>query len=172
MIDTNLCYSKFNLQSDVISEYFYQNCHTMQYQPLLGWRASPIPDEVFMQEPLLKMINDEFEILRAGIIRMEPNRCYKWHVDMFRGVTINMLLTPERKSHCYFGNCKDEYQEQFDFIELQYTKDDFYLFNTEVVHTVINYDLPRYLFTTEFVKHKNELKYNDIRQWSIDKGLI
>lgn len=172
MIDTNICYSKFKQQSATITDYFEVNKHNLQYQPLLGWMVSPLPEEIVFGEPLLREINSQFKILRAGIIRMETNRCYKWHVDMYRGVTINMLLTPESQSHCYFGDSNDEYQEQFNFIELKYTKNEFYLFNTDIIHTVLNYNEPRYLFTIEFAQPKHELSYEVVRQWSIDKGLI
>lgn len=172
MIDTKNCYSMFTGKAEVIPNYFSQHQHKLSYIPLMGWSASPVPEEIYLQEPVLKEINSQFNIARAGILRMDSNRCYKWHVDFYRGVTINLLLTPEQHSHCYFGDAEDEYQEQFNFIELKYTKNDFYLFNTEVVHTVLNYDEPRYLFSVEFSKHKHELKYEEIREWATDKGLL
>jgi hypothetical protein len=83
---------------------------------------------------------------KAAILRLAPYICYDWHVDDDRGWTINMLLSTG-KSHCLFGS-KDGVA--FPFIELAYEPEVYYAFNTQVHHTVLNFDTYRYLFSVQF----------------------
>jgi hypothetical protein len=38
----------------------------------------------------------------------------------------------------------------------------YYLFNTQVEHTVYNFETTRYLLSIEFAKEKHKLKFEDI----------
>jgi hypothetical protein len=160
MIDKNNCYLKLG-ESEVLQHYF-DNVTELNYVHYKGWETSLIPNEWILQEPLLKSINEKFKISRGAIIRMEPHHCYQWHIDDDRGVSINLLLTPEVKSFVYFGN-KVSY-DQYEYVELVYEPRKFYAFNNQIQHTIFNFDKPRYLFTLEFEKDKTQLSFDEIRR--------
>lgn len=170
MIQEN-CYSKFKQKSEFLTTYFEVYKHRFNYNIEYGWELHSVPLELVLKEPLLKSVDSKYKILRCGILRMTPNRCYNWHVDRFRGVAINMLLTPENHSHCHFAEIGEDIIH-FNHIELKYTKNDFYLFNTQQNHFIINYDEPRYLLTIEFEQDKNSLSYHQLKDWATSKGLI
>lgn len=101
-----------------------------------------IPDNILNEDPFFKTLPPH----KAGILRMPLNTCYDWHVDDERGWTINMLLAPA-KSHCLFGSKEGQ---SFPFIELNYEPGYYYAFNTQVPHTVFNFDETRYLLSIQF----------------------
>ena len=47
-------------------------------------------------------------------------------------------------------------------VAAQYNPKEYHFFNTQVPHAVFNFDKPRYLFTLEFVKDKNEFGHKDL----------
>ena len=116
------------------------------------------PVEILAKDPFLTELFRSHQF-KAGVIQLNPYVCYDWHIDSRRGVGVNMLLNPEIKSNCLFA--KNE-GVQFEFEELLYKRDTYYLFNTQVRHTVINFDKPRYLFTIEFLDDKNHLSFDDL----------
>ena len=101
-----------------------------------------LPESLLEKDPFFKSLPP----FKAGILRLPPNTCYDWHVDDERGWTINMLLEPV-KSHCLFS--KKEGQS-FPFIELSYEPGYYYAFNTQIPHTVLNFDETRYLLSVQF----------------------
>ena len=117
-----------------------------------------LPPEMVQKDCFLRYVGSKFK-LRAGVLRLPPNTCYDWHTDDERGVSINMLLTPEVRSNCLFTEGGDT---SFKFEELVYAPDTFYIFNTQVRHTVLNYESPRYLLSVEFELTKDRLGFNDL----------
>jgi hypothetical protein len=101
-----------------------------------------VPQKLLDKDPFFKSLPP----FKAGILRLAPNICYDWHVDDDRGWTINMLLTTG-KSYCLFGS-KDG--QAFSFTELKYEPEIYYAFNTQIPHTVLNFDTYRYLFSLQF----------------------
>ena len=101
-----------------------------------------VPAHILAKDPFFQ----DLPSFNAGILRLPPNTCYDWHVDDARGWTINMLLTTG-KSHCLFGP-RDGVA--FPFIELVYEPGFYYAFNTQIPHTVLNFESTRYLLSIEF----------------------
>jgi len=165
MINSDFCYSKFDTQASAIIKYFENNKDSLVYNDYYGFKVADVPKETWLQEPVLKNVNDIFKIDGCGIIKLEPYRCYKWHQDAQRGVSINLLLTPEIHSYTLFGNSSQDSEDQFDIVSLSYEPNSFYLFNNQAMHTIVNFDQPRYLFTTEFVATKDVLSYRDLFTW-------
>ena len=105
---------------------------------------------------------------RAGIIKLEKNTYYDWHVDTDRGVGLNLLLNNWDYSHCMFnptlrrgktlehGNVTDK------FIEMKYDPHTYYLFNTQIPHTVYNFKGTRYLLSVDFEEDKTKLTYKQL----------
>jgi hypothetical protein len=126
-----------------------------------GFKALPLKKEQFLCDPLLKQIHD-LHVFTASVLTVPPNYVYDWHVDTnHRGVTINMLLTPEVHSHCLF--------RLYGFVfDLPYAKDTYYLFNNQIEHMVINFEKQRYIFSVEFDENKTKLSYQKLAKELMD----
>lgn len=140
-------------------------CHQVAYvnkiwQPIIGWDGTPVSLSQLLLNPTLKEINNEFPITRAGILKMSPNQSYHWHKDESRQVSINMLLSAHSSSNCLFGVPKNS--DNMYFTELKYKSNTLYLFNTQVLHTVINFQETRFLFSVEF---DPDITYDMIYNW-------
>ena len=157
MIDANYCYKKLGASTHIVS--FFQNHHSeFTYIDHYGFSVYQLPLELILQESILQDINNHHKIKSGGIIKIEPNRCYKWHQDAVRGVCVNMLLQ-HQDSFVLFGNTVSE--DQIDITRLDYSIGDFYLFNNQCMHTVVNFTEARYMFTLEFEQDKNSLTYEN-----------
>jgi hypothetical protein len=71
-----------------------------------------------------------------------------------------MLLTPDSRSFCAFTHNGED--PVFKIEELKYKPATYYLFNTQVSHTVYNFETTRYLMSIEFAKNKDELSFDQL----------
>ena len=159
MINTELCYKKLGASIHIVHQ-FENNKEHFEYGDYYGFSVCQLPLEVILQEPILQDINHSHKIKNGGIIKLQPNRCYKWHQDAVRGVCINMLLE-HQDSFVLFGNSVSDSEDQFDIARLDYNIGELYLFNNQCMHTVINFNEPRYMFTLEFEEDKSSLTYQN-----------
>ena len=129
--------------------------------PYYNFEAKPVPYDLVLEDPFFQWLHPRYKFL-AGIIKLPPYTCYDWHVDTRRGVGINMLLQPEGSnlSRCMFA--KEVQDASTKFMQLHYRPDTYYVFNTQKEHMVINFQKPRYMFSVEFLKGKDELSWNDL----------
>ena len=121
--------------------------------------AKRIPPEIIFQDDFFIWLTHRYSFV-AGVLKLDPYTCYDWHTDTRRGVGINMLLTPFDRSVCAFKVDLD--QTVFKIDELKYKPSTYYIFNTQVPHTVYNFETTRYLMSVEFVKDKDELTFEDL----------
>ena len=121
--------------------------------------AKPIPAEIIFEDNFFKWLITRYKFM-AGVLKLNPYTCYDWHIDSKRGVGINMLLTPEVRSACAFKNESDS--EVFKIEELKYKPATYYIFNTQMPHTVYNFETTRYLMSIEFAKDKDELTFDEL----------
>lgn len=148
MINKDECYLELG-QAANLAAYCHQVAYVNKiWQHIIGWEGTPISLSQVLLDPTIKEINKEFPIIRAGVLRMSPNQVYHWHKDESRAVSINMLLSAHSTSNCLFGVPKN--RDNMYFTELKYRPSTLYLFNTQVLHTVINFQEPRFLFSLEF----------------------
>ncbi len=161
ILRTEQCYMAIG-QSSVIEQYFYENKSVLIFQNYFGFEVAKMPLELVLSEPLLESINRKYKIKSAGITKITPYRVYDWHVDINRGVSINLLLTPTCKSLVLFANEVKDSNDQLDFVELIYEPKTFYLINNQIKHCVINFNESRYLFTLEFELNKNVLNFDEV----------
>jgi hypothetical protein len=117
--------------------------------------AVQVPFDLVYTDPTLQNIGAK-HAMAAGVLRLKPFTTYDWHIDTQRGVSINMLLN-DAPSHCLFSTNKSETWNEF--VELAYEPNNYYLFNNQVPHMVLNFDTPRYLMSVEFEEDKNELSF-------------
>jgi hypothetical protein len=130
--------------------------NNQNWQDYYNFKAVQVPDEIISKDPFLVRLH-RIHPFMAGIVKLDPNVCYDWHVDTRRGVGVNMLLNYEGVSHCLFAKGEGV---QFGFEELCYAPNRYFLFNTQTSHTVINFGEPRYLFTIEFLEDKDQLSFD------------
>ena len=164
MIDKSACY-KIIGHSFVLQKYFAEKKDSLSYDDYFGFKVAHLSLDMILQEPVLKSLHQKFKIAGGGIIKLDANRCYRWHQDAVRGVSVNMLLTPEVDSFVLFGNDVVDSEDQYEIIRLDYEPETFYLFNNQAMHTVVNFSCPRYLFTVEFELDKNSLGFSDVKDF-------
>lgn len=161
-------FTEISTKSSTLSEYFKsgeaREAHLSGY---IGWDGFLLEPDIYLSEPFLGAINEQFPIRFGGIIKMAPKMVYKWHQDRDRKGGINMLLTANDSSHCLFTAHDSEETLQLEVSELYYKEDTFYLFNTQERHMVLNLDKPRYLFSIEFEDHP---PYGALVKWANKNG--
>jgi hypothetical protein len=163
IIQENDCFYEISNDTANIEEYFkthFEQLSWGEHESL--WNLALVPLDVLLQNPILAKINNQFEIEGAGFIRMDPKECYKWHVDFSRGVAVNMHMNPlEELSLCMFET-EEINKERIKYLTLHYQPNTFYLFNTQINHSIITFARTRYLFTLQFKQPKEELSYYDV----------
>lgn len=163
MIHPQYCYRKLG-ESVFIQDYFDNlNANELEFEDYFGLLVHRLDSEIYLKEPLLAEVNKTHKISQAGFIKTEPWRNYAWHQDAIRGVGINLLLTPRVNSMVMFGEGLNNDTVEFSIMPFQYEPRQFYLFNTQIMHTIINFDQPRYLFTVDFEEDKESLTYERIQ---------
>jgi hypothetical protein len=128
------------------------------WQPYYNFMALQVPANILDKEPLLVELAKKRKF-HAGLLRMEPNSCYNWHVDTDRHVSLNMLVFDDGNSKCVFA---EEYRLVMPITELKYKEFTYYVFNTQVPHIVFNFKEPRYLFSLEFLDEDRGLTYDEL----------
>lgn len=169
MIKQDDCFYKINDDTKNIEEYFKYNFQNLQWHEHESlWNLALIPLDILLQNTTLVKINEHFEIEGAGFIKMDPHQCYKWHIDYSRGPAINLHMNPlEELSLCLFET-EEINKERIKYLTLHYQPNTFYLFNTQINHTIITFTRPRYIFTLQFKKTKEELSYHDVLNFWTD----
>ena len=123
--------------------------------------AKPLTPDILFKDNFFKWLADRYEFI-AGILRLDPYTCYNWHTDTRRGAGINMLLTPHQRSFCVFRQDNRSNEAVFKTEELSYKPMTYYLFNTQIDHTVYNFETTRYLLSIDFAKDKTELDFDQL----------
>ena len=127
-------------------------------------------DKIFEKNPKLRQINDVLSFTCALLV-LKPFVTYKWHKDTKRGVCINALVSDSNYLTCFSKNyAKSEVQS--DIIKLDYKKNNLYLFNNQIHHTVLNFEKERILFSCEFNLHKRKLSYEDAKKIINENNII
>lgn len=123
--------------------------------PYYNFLARPVSYDILFKDPFFQWLGARYNFM-GGIIKMEPYQQYDWHVDTRRGVGINMLLG-HTKSYVLFTERPTDLVKNIR--PHKYQENIYYVFNTQVPHSVVNLSGQRYLFTIEFEKDKTELTF-------------
>lgn len=129
---------------------------TIPFTNAYAWNGKEIPTSLLVTDPFLASLMRVYPF-RAGVICMDADTCYRWHVDTDRGLALNMLLSPSSNSFCAFRPLQATEERNHPILKLNYKPDTYYLLNVKQYHTVFNFDKPRYLFTAQF--DNTELMY-------------
>ena len=111
----------------------------------------------------------------AGIAKLEAHSYYDWHIDTDRGVRLNMLLNNWDTSHSMFNPFMKRGESAYNvqlaslkdgerkIVELKYKPQRYYLFNTQIAHTIYNFaDTARYSLTLDFDEDLSKLTYEQL----------
>ena len=153
------CYQKIPEKSTIVPE-LLALAEKGEWQDYIYWKAIPVSDELINKDPFLSKLR-ETRTFRAGILLTPPNSCYKWHVDTYRSVGVNLLIK-HKDSHSVFTF--DEENINVPVHELKYEEDTYYIYNTKVPHMVLNVDEPRYIMTLEFIGKDSNLEFDELRE--------
>lgn len=132
-----------------------------EWQLYYNFHAIQIPQEIMQKDPVLASLMQSISF-RAGVLRMDPYTCYNWHVDTKRLVGINMLLTGFTSSDCLFAPTAKASDVVFPFMHHNYDPNTYYIFNTQLPHTVLNYGGQRLLFSIEFTGDDVGITFNQL----------
>ena len=152
-------YYEIGRKSSIKDEMFDRAITPGEWAKYYNFDARPIAPDTILKDDFLSWLAKRYNFM-AGVLKLDPYTCYNWHTDTRRGVGINMLLTPNTRSFCAFG--VDPKELVFKIEELNYKPNTYYLFNTQVPHTVYNFETTRYLFSIEFEKDKDQLSFEDL----------
>lgn len=163
MITEKDCYYRIGTtnNTDYFLNYFKSNNQNLaQFKLTDVLVLFGIPDEIWKKDRILSQINNIFKIERCGLLRLDPKGILTYHTDATRDVCLNLLLTPNIDSNCYFTD--NPYNSSIK-INLVYEPDTWYLFNTSKYHSVTNNsNQTRFLLSVDFERGSNDLKFQDI----------
>ena len=128
------------------------------WMPYYNFQALPIPLSL-LDDPLLHTLSQKREF-QCGMLKIPPNTVYNWHVDTDRNCGLNMLVYDDGQSKCIFA--PEGLKIVMPTVELRYAPNTFYAFNAKVMHTVINFTTPRYMFSLEFIGKDYGLTYDQL----------
>jgi hypothetical protein len=148
--------NKSNITQDLSDFSFSQTGKWFNY---FNFQVKQIPQDLLNKDPFFVWLTERYKYI-AGVLKLEPYVCYDWHKDTRRGVGLNMLITPNINSYCLFAANRDTVVFKVD--ELQYKPNTYYLFNTQVDHTVYNFESTRFLLSIEFELDKDNLTFDQL----------
>lgn len=127
----------------------YKQVDTGAYEIDKTFERAGLSMKEFESVPALLDLIKKYKML-SKVFMLLPNTTYNWHVDAFRYVAFNCLLTTDDSN--YLTLFCDELEKYnlvyFKTKRLVYEPRRFYLFNTQVPHIITNYsDKPRYLIS-------------------------
>lgn len=127
--------------------------------PYYNFKAMRVPEEIMNKDALLQDLATKRKY-QGGLLQISPNYCYNWHIDTDRNAALNMLVYDDGQSKCLFA--PEGMKIVMPTVELRYALNRFYAFNTKVMHTVLNFTSPRYLFSLEFIGEDRGLTYQQL----------
>ena len=178
LLEKDDCYCYLKGDTSSIEDYFKNNFEEIDFQRNFDnfyvWRHSHLDKESSMKiintNQTLVEINKLLEISHCFFMEISEMSFVNWHFDTPRkGPAINLLLTPESKSYSLFTH---DIFDTSNLIECKYNPHQFCLYNTELIHSILNLDSPRYIFSVIFERGKTDLSWNEakniLREYTIN----
>jgi len=159
LFTTNMNYMPVRTWSEISSDLLWHAMNAKDWVEYYNFTATPIPVDILARDKFLVKLAGKRKF-HAGILKMDPNTCYNWHVDSDRKVGLNMLLLDDEASRCFFADGQIGVVTKTE--ELKYVHGKYYVFNTQVPHMVINTTEPRYLFSVEFLDEDRGLTFDEL----------
>ena len=155
----NIAYTPVPVKASIAKNLYVHAMNSPKWTQYYNFMAVQIPREILQLDSFLVGLAGK-RTFHAGVLRMEPNTCYNWHVDTDRKVGLNMMLSDDGNSRCLFLD--GEPGVVFNTRELKYEPETYYVFNTQVPHMVLNTTKPRYLFSVEFLEKDRGLTFDEL----------
>lgn len=161
------CQIKSNTQS--IEDYFHNNVSKLEFlnnattkdvwgSCFFDYNTSM---ELVQSNETLSKIHNVLKISNCLILKLSSNSWMAWHYDLPRkGPALNLLLTPESRSFSVFTSM---FPEVSNLVECKYVPHQFCLYNTDIVHSILNFETPRYLFSACFERGQTDLSWNETK---------
>lgn len=159
---SDMCYKKVGHDAAELRVMLRQYITEMEpewWTPYYNFMALQIPNKVLVMDRLLSQLAKKRDF-QGGLLKIPPNTVYNWHVDTDRNCGLNMLVYDDGQSKCIFA--PEGLKIVMPAVELRYAPNTFYAFNTKVMHTVINFTTPRYMFSLEFLGKDYGLTYDQL----------
>ena len=162
------CFKNLGQLEGSIEEYidFTRIEDKTQWFNYLGFEIQLINKSLIDRIPIIQSINKIIEIDRIVLLAMPEESTYNWHVDDHRNATLNLLINNHETSYCMFGRPID--YSKHETVLLKYKPLNFYLFNTQVEHMVVNHGPQRYMLSMQF---SSPMKFDSIKN-KIDNKII
>lgn len=167
MITDYDCYFPINGDTKFIEEYYKQNYLTFDFKKIYDdydvytmhiFEHHTVRD-IVENDPTLSKIDKIFKISHSFIMKISPNSCVGWHLDIPRkGPVLNLMLTPEARSYSIFT---DSLYNTSGIIECKYPPHQFVLYNTDRLHSITNFEHPRCIFSVMFERGKTDLTWTE-----------
>ena len=176
MNESDLYYKKINQESTFLYDYCNSAIEKLTEEKikdlpyLADFKSVRINRDIFLKDLVLKKLNEKFDIQLAAILILEKNIGCNFHVDSFRKVTVNMLLSSGISHSVFKKRKKLENPYQFELQELIFEKKFFYLYNVSEEHCVLNFDRPRFMFSLKF--RDGDLTYNEVFDWCKENNML
>ena len=132
------------------------------WQEHFGFDCIEIDRSWIDKEPALKAVHSLHKIRQLGLLKVQAESMYDWHVDGYRQSCLNMLISENHNSFTLFGRQRNYINK--DIVQLQYAPNTYYLFNNQMEHCVINLDGPRYLFSLYFEEEASYLQLRTLME--------
>ena len=168
-ITDNDCFAQIKSNTKSIENYFKENLDNFNFDNNAStkevWGScffdyNTSMDLVKNNETLSK-IHDVLKISNCLILKLSSNAWMAWHYDLPRkGPALNLLLTPEARSFSIFTS---KFPEASNIVECKYYPHQFCLYNTDIVHSILNFETPRYLFSACFERGQTDLSWNEAK---------
>jgi len=162
------CFCSIKGNTSSIKKYFEDNFDNLNFIPvnpaMRGWEAHNFDDSVLQQiindNELLTTINKRFKIFGGFFMKTHANTQIPWHYDYpRRGPVLNLMLN-DVLSYSFFAR---HTIDTTDLIQCKYDQGQFCLYNTDMVHSVINLDQIRYTISLWFEEGRKELSWEEAR---------
>lgn len=162
------CFCSIKGDTSSIKKYFDDHFDQLVFNPVApairGWEAHNFDDTVLQklinENELLTKINNRFKIFGGFFMKTHPNTQIPWHYDYpRRGPVLNLMLN-DAHSHSFFTR---HIIDTTDLVQCKYDQGQFCLYNSDMVHSVINLDQIRYTISLWFVEGREELSWEEAR---------
>ena len=155
---------KVGVESSVFKDLIDVTFDDSAFDPYFSFGVKIVDKAITDKDPFLASL---FEVhpYTSGILRINADTVYNWHVDHNRGVSLNMFISGSN-SHCLFTDSEPPSSEHYEMLnkveELVYEPKRYYLLNTQATHCVINLNRSRFMFSLEFDEDKGHLSYHGL----------
>jgi len=123
--------------------------------------------QLMKQDEMLNKLQTKFNAMMR--LYMFPSMAvYNWHRDIEMGCSLNLVMD-DYSAHTLF-NPNDNKKIIDNVVELKYEKNKWYVFNSQILHSVINLDSKnRVLLTVTFTKN---VTYTDVVDYLESEGIL